>query len=179
MARGINLRAALRLPSGWPQARVVLERWGSALPLGAAGFHLSRATNGSSIVTGATALIPWSVVLDDAETWWPNGAGSASTLIVPRSLSGLYALETHVAVGAAAANWSIAIQVNGVAVAASDRASTEVRRTASTLVPLNDGDELTVALDNASGSALVPTFVAATPTTPRAPFFRGYRVSLL
>jgi hypothetical protein len=179
MARGINLRAALRLPADWPQARVFLERWGTALPLGSAGFHVTRATNASSIPDGTTALLPFTVVLDDAETWYPNGAGSTTTLTVPRSLSGLYALEVDVAIGAAQANWSVLILVNGVAVATSDRLTSETRREARAFVLLNDGDELSVSVSNGSGVAITPAFLAASASIPRTPFFRAYRLSLL
>lgn len=185
MAQGQATRAALSLRNtdDVQGAFREIKRWGDRLPIGATGFHVIQVANAQTINAGTSAKINFdTVVVKRDKERWKQGAGVAQSLYtVPPGLSGIYVIATDVFWGVPL-DVLLTIQVNGVSVVQSSRVTGGATADRASLCypqPLEDGDVISVLVNNLSGANLTIGLVSESAFAPNLPFLAAWRISLL
>lgn len=177
MAQGINSRTRLGLSGGdIDTMKRELQRWGSGLPFGAAGFHVKHSAN-QAVGAGATGTLTFDTVVQDREKW---ATAATTQFVVPPGLSGVYILNAGILLAAALVGQWLTIEVNGVSIgAAATNGVVTDHVVASGVAYLKEKDIITCQLFNQAGVISTSTTFGGNNLFPAAPFLSAWRISLL
>lgn len=191
MAKGISNRTHLNIPQARRamdvdglQSNVLdvlrnIDRWANTLPFGSVGFHFTRNTNESATAPATETTITWNNVVQDRENWMPR-AGTVSTIVVPRELSGLYVFRYAVYFGGGTSSQYPWIRVNGLALTNNDGyTGNQYIPHLVTFAMLNDGDEITAGNTNLSGGNTTIAAGGGGASDALVPSLQAWRISLI